>query len=391
MNQLPTVGAEVLSRVPLRKAARFPSTLICFSHLRWDFVYQRPQHLLSRFAADTSVFYMEEPVYGDWQPHYVITEKAANLHVVVPHLPESRTAEMTEAILRELLDDFMTGRNMLDTAFWYYTPMALAFSGHLNPAITIFDCMDELSAFKFAPARLKQMEQNLLSRADVVFTGGISLYEAKKSRHINIHAFPSSIDFAHFSKARNGVAEPADQLSIPGPRFGFYGVVDERFDIELLREAAALRPEWHFVIIGPVVKIDPAALPQGPNIHYLGGRTYKELPAYLKGWDVAIIPFAMNESTQYISPTKTPEYLAGGKPVISTPIHDVVHPYADEALVHIAANGAEFVAAGDAILAAKGNEEKWLRKVDTFLKGNSWDQTYLSMKSLIINAMSRQN
>lgn len=391
MNQLPAVGAEVLQHLTLRKGARIPSTLVCFSHLRWDFVYQRPQHLLSRFAQDTEVYYMEEPVFGAERPHYVITEKADHLHVIVPHLPDGYTTEMAEAIQRELLNDFMTGRNILDSVFWYYTPMALAFSGHLNPAITIFDCMDELSAFRFAPPRLKQMEQNLLSRADVVFTGGMSLYEAKKNRHVNIHAFPSSIDFAHFAKARNGITEPADQLAISGPRFGFYGVVDERFDVELIREAAALRPNWQFVIIGPVIKIDPAILPQGANIHYLGGRTYKELPAYLKGWDVAIIPFAMNESTQFISPTKTPEYLAGGKPVISTPIHDVVHPYADEALVHIAADAAAFVAAGDEILSQKASQDKWLRKVDLFLQGNSWDQTYLSMKSLIINTLSRHN
>ncbi len=200
-----------------------------------------------------------------------------------------------------------------------------------------------------------------------------------------------SIDYAHFSKARNGVAEPADNTAIPGPRFGFYGVVDERFEIQLLRELATRKPDWHFVIVGPVVKIDEAMLPRGENIHYLGGRSYKELPAYLKGWDVAIMPFAMNESTRYISPTKTPEYLAGGKPVISTPIHDVVYPYGEEKLVHIASTADEWIAAGEEILAQKGNSSAWLQKVDTFLKGNSWDQTYLSMKSLIINTLSRHN
>ncbi len=334
---------------------------------------------------------MEEPIFDAEFPHYVIDEKSPTLQIVVPHLPEGTSPEAAEDMQRELLDGFMATRSQRDTAFWYYTPMALAFSGHYNTAVTVFDCMDELSAFKFAPPRLKQMEQNLLSRADVVFTGGVSLYEAKKARHLNIHAFPSSIDYAHFSKARNGIAEPADQLAIPGPRFGFYGVVDERFDIELLREAAAMKPDWHFVIVGPIVKIDPATLPQGANIHYLGGRTYKELPAYLKGWDVAMILFALNESTKYISPTKTPEYLAGGKPVISTPIHDVVHPYGKESLVHIANNATEFVEAGEKILASSQDSEKWLRRVDNFLKGNSWDQTYLSMKSLIINTLSRQN
>ncbi len=269
--------------------------------------------------------------------------------------------------------------------------MALTFSKHVRPAVTIFDCMDELSAFKFAPQSIKDLEQELLNRADIVFTGGVSLYEAKRNRHVNIHAFPSSIDFEHFSKARNGIAVPADQQAIAGPSFGFYGVVDERFDIELLRNAAALRPDWQFVIIGPIVKIDPADLPQAPNIHYLGGRDYQQLPAYLKGWDVAFIPFAMNESTRFISPTKTPEYLAAGKPVISTPIHDVIFPYGDQKLVHIAANAAEFVAAGDQILAEKAAEETRLEKVDRFLQGNSWDQTYRAMKSLIMKTIGQRN
>ncbi len=391
MNQLASASADILKHVPTLKAASLPATMVCFSHLRWDFVYQRPQHLLSRFARDMAVFFVEEPVFAEGKPRYVVTEKAHNLHVMVPHLPHGTTPDDAEYLQRLLLDGFMATRSARDTAFWYYTPMALSFSAHINPAITVFDCMDELSAFKFAPQRLKQMEQNLLSRADVVFTGGQSLYEAKKTRHVNIHAFPSSIDFSHFSKARNGVAEPEDNVAIPGPRFGFYGVVDERFDIELLRELATRKPDWHFVIVGPIVKIDEASLPRGGNIHYLGGRTYKELPAYLKGWDVAIMPFAMNESTRYISPTKTPEYLAGGKPVISTPIHDVVHPYGDEQLVHIAATADEWINAGEQILAEKDKKESWLKRVDTFLKGNSWDQTYLSMKSLIINTLSREN
>jgi glycosyltransferase involved in cell wall biosynthesis len=391
MNQTASVHADSLKHIPVRKASRLPSTLVCFSHLRWDFVYQRPQHLLSRFAKDMSVHFIEEPVYDDGTPRYVVTQKAPNLNVLVPHLPNGTAPDEAEFLLRNLLNGFMATRSARDTAFWYYTPMALSFSSHINPAITIFDCMDELSAFRFAPARLKQLEQNLLSRSDIVFTGGQSLYEAKKSRHVNIHAFPSSIDYSHFAKARNGIAEPEDNVAIPGPRFGFYGVVDERFDIDLLREVADQKPDWHFVIVGPVVKIDEASLPRNTNIHYLGGRSYAQLPAYLKGWDVAIMPFAMNESTKYISPTKTPEYLAGGKPVISTPINDVVHPYGDEALVHIAADAASWVAAGEELLAAKDEKDQWLKRVDTFLLGNSWDQTYLSMKSLIINTLNREN
>jgi UDP-galactopyranose mutase len=238
--------------------------------------------------------------------------------------------------------------------------------------------MDELAAFKNAPTALKENEKELMAKADVVFTGGHSIYEAKKDLHPNIHPFPSSIDKEHFGKARKKVEEPADQAHIPHPRFGFFGVIDERLDIELIRQVAEARPEWHFIIIGPVVKINPASLPRFENIHYLGGKDYKELPQYIASWDIAMIPFAMNESTKFISPTKTPEYLAGGKPVISTPIKDVISPYGENKLVHIAANAEEFIQHAEAELAKK-NHNAWLHKVDTFLAGNSWERTWSQM------------
>jgi glycosyltransferase involved in cell wall biosynthesis len=236
---------------------------------------------------------------------------------------------------------------------WYYTPMALPFTEHLSPELVIYDCMDELSAFKFAPPQLTILEKELFKKADIVFTGGHSIYESKKNNHHNIFPFPSSIDKHHFGAARIQKNDPADQESIPHPRFGFFGVVDERFDIELLDQVAKAKPEWHFVILGPVVKIDPASLPHYDNIHYLGGKKYEELPAYIAGWDIATIPFAMNDSTKFISPTKTPEYLAAGKPVISTPIKDVVSPYGDNKLVHIVSNAKEFIAAAEKELSKK--------------------------------------
>jgi UDP-galactopyranose mutase len=242
--------------------------------------------------------------------------------------------------------------------------------------------MDELSNFKFAPPELKSLEKELLSLADVVFTGGESLYQAKKNDHKNIHAFPSSIDKEHFAKARLAGNDPDDQKQIPHPRFGFYGVIDERFDINLLNAVATAKPKWNFVIIGPIVKIDPASLPNLQNIFYLGSKTYNELPEYLTGWDVAIIPFLLNESTRFISPTKTPEYLAGGKPVISASIADVVNPYGNDGLVHIADNVSDFIIAGEQILKDL-NKITWLAKVDKFLQNNSWDITWGKMNDLI--------
>lgn len=372
-----------LKRTTTEKKDIFPNHLICFSHLRWDFVFQRPQHLLTRFAQKTKVYFIEEPVFVETdKPHYITTDKGNGVTVLVPQIAHGTQHHTVIAIQQQLLSELMAQLPQDDIAFWYYTPMALSFSSQFRPRLIIFDCMDELSAFKFAPQELKDQEAALMRRADIVFTGGHSLYHAKKGRHENLHAFPSSIDKAHFAQARTIPHDPSDQKNIPYPRLGFYGVIDERFDIDAIAGMAAARPDWHIVLIGPVVKIDPETLPKLPNIHYLGGKGYNELPEYLAGWDVALIPFAMNESTKYISPTKTPEYLAGGKPVISTPITDVVTPYGDLGLVKIAANAEEFVAAGDALLSPKFERAAWLEEVDAFLKNSSWDRTFEAMWNL---------
>jgi len=341
--------------------------LVCLSHLRWNFVYQRPQHLLSRCAKNRRVFFVEEPILSaatDWWLDVSIHE--SGVWVI----------DISQYIL------------------WYYTPMAVSFTNHLKPLAVVYDCMDELSAFKGAHPELKANENQLLKRASVVFTGGHSLYEAKQHQHENIHPFPSSIEKEHFATARTLSKEPADQKDIPHPRLGFYGVIDERMDIELLAGMAQARPDWHLVIIGPVVKIDPETLPTHPNIHYLGGKSYQELPAYLAGWDIAMLPFAINESTKFISPTKTPEYLAAGKPVISTPIRDVVRPYGENGLVRIGSNSEEFVACAEETFSESSDDRtKWLSEVDAFLADNSWDNTLGEMLALIERAIDgkRQN
>lgn len=358
--------------------------LICFSHLRWDFVYQRPQHLLSRYAQERRVFYVEEPIFDNGSMHMEVSRRDCGVWVVVPHLPEGLRSEIAlEAVQRAMVDRLFKEHSIRDCVLWYYTPMALSFTRHLEPLATIYDCMDELSAFKGAPPALCEREEELFQRADLVFTGGQSLYEAKRERHHAVQAFPSSIDHAHFGQARTLAAEPDDQAGIAHPRLGFFGVIDERFDIELLDGVAAARPDWQFIMIGPVVKIDPATLPRRQNIHYLGGKTYQELPAYLAGWDVALLLFARNESTRFISPTKTPEYLAAGKPVVSTSIRDVVRPYGEQGLVHIADTVDEFVNAAEAVLSGEHEQADWLARVDAFLASNSWDETWAQMSKLI--------
>jgi glycosyltransferase involved in cell wall biosynthesis len=362
--------------------------LLCFSHLRWGFVFQRPNHLMSRFSKHQRVFFIEEPIYHDAKEKIHIENFNENLFVVTPHLKTGISKQEADKRQKKLLNKLIESMRITRYFSWYYTPMALCFSDHLTPELVIYDCMDELSAFKMAPPELKIREQELFGKADVVFTGGQSIYENKKNYHPNIHAFPSSIDKHHFAQARTQKFSPADQETLPQPRFGFFGVIDERFDIDLIAEVAQRRPEWHFIMLGPVVKISYESLPHFENIHYLGMKKYDELPSYISGWDIALIPFAMNESTRFISPTKTPEYLAAGKPVISTPIRDVVSPYGDNKLVHIASNADEFIEAAESELKKK-RKSAWLKKVDEFLAGNSWDRTWSQMVRHIEDTMTQ--
>jgi UDP-galactopyranose mutase len=362
--------------------------LLCLSHLRWNFVYQRPQHLMSRYAKTRRVFFVEEPVFEDVSEPRVAIEAHDGVIVVVPKLPHGYNREQILVAQRAVLDHLIEAEGIARFVAWYYTPLALQFAGHLKPVATVYDCMDELSAFKNAPPELIAFEQQLLRKADVVFTGGQSLYEAKKHRHKNIHAMPSSVDVAHFAAARTIDRDPDDQRNIPHPRLGFFGVLDERLDIPLLDGIAEARPDWQFVMIGPVVKIDPADLPRRPNIHYLGGKKYEELPHYLSGWDVALLLFARNDATRFISPTKTPEYLAAGKPVVSTSIRDVVSPYGDRDLVRIADAVPDFVRACEDAL--REPPEPRRVRADVFLRGTSWDRTWAKTAALLDAALNEQ-
>ena len=366
-----------------------PPDLICLSHLRWNFVFQRPQHLMTRAARDRRVFFIEEPVFDApaGQPSVEIRQPIANVHVVVPHLAPGTGEAACLAAQQDTVDELLRTFDVTEYVLWYWTPMSLKFTDHLSPAAIVYDCMDELSGFAGAPPALRSIERELMRRAHVMFTGGVSLFEAKRSLHANVHAFPSSVDAAHFARARRITSEPDDQRSLPRPRIGFFGVIDERMDIELIAAVADRRPDWHLVLIGPTCKIDPATLPRHDNIHYLGMKSYQQLPEYLAGWDVAMLPFARNDATRFISPTKTPEYLAAGCPVVSTSIRDVVRPYAELGLVHVADDADSFVGAIEAAM----RDDAFTRqaKVEACLAGNSWDATFARMDTLIRVACGR--
>ena len=391
---LTSVGVPIQSEAEPSAPDSSRPTLFCFSHLRWDFVFQRPQHLMSRFARAMTVVFWEEPIeVGERETPYLKVRQAEDfpsVRIATPHLPQGLDDEQREAALKRLLDVHAAScaRPLVS---WYYTPMMLPFSRHLDTTAVIYDCMDELSKFRFAPPRLLDLEKELIGRADLVFTGGASLYEAKKSRHSSVHCFPSSVDREHFSKARSELAQPEDQAKLKHPRLGFYGVIDERFDIDLLRQMADMRPDWSFVMVGPIVKIGEDELPRAANIHYLGGKTYEQLPAYLSGWDVALMPFALNDSTQFISPTKTPEYLAGGKPVVSTPIRDVVRTYGHLEGVHIAHDADGFIRCCEKALEQSADPESgWLAEADLLLAAASWDTTQARMAGLISQVLGER-
>lgn len=367
-------------------------TLLCFSHLRWNFVFQRPQHLMTRFARTHRVIFWEEPIFdAAGEPSLDLSLCAkSGVTVAVPHLNANESADIHRKQLRRLVDELVAQRAGERLLRWYYTPMMLPFSRHLEADCTVYDCMDELANFKFAPPELLPFENELLAAADLVFTGGYSLYEAKRERHAQVHAFPSSVDVRHFGQARRAIEDPADQAGLARPRLGFYGVIDERMDLELIGAVAEARPDWQFVFIGPVVKIGQDDLPRQENIAWLGGKDYAELPSYLANWDVALMPFAINDATRFISPTKTPEYLAAGRPVVSTPIVDVMRHYGELDGVQIASNARDFVAACETALSLSRDNREWLRPVDALLSTMSWDETAQNMEALIQEAIAER-
>lgn len=359
---------------PLSNPVRRP-VIICFSHLRWNLVFQRPQHILTRLLGQFDVRYWEEPreEVGCTAARLERTPLESGLERIEPVLPPGLSPTEADAALRALLEETLKTQTG-PLVFWYYTPMMLGFSAGIRPDLVVYDCMDELANFAFAPADLVRREASLMARADIVLCGGKSLFEARAARHDNIYCVPSGVDVAHFARGTDGLPDPADQAPLPHPRLGFYGVIDERMDLELLAEMARLRPDWSFVMVGPVVKVSEDDLPHAANIHWLGRKDYAELPAYAARWDVALMPFARNASTEFISPTKTPEYMASGLPVVSTPIRDVVAGYGDIASVQIAEDAQGFVAACEALLAADDAERAgWRSEARDCLADKSWD------------------
>jgi UDP-galactopyranose mutase len=388
VSSTPSINAETrVVSLPRKVAALSP--IVCLSHLRWDFVFQRPQQLMTRFRVDRPVYYVEEPLPAPEGAEASMSLRAcpdSSVMIGTPLIPAGLTGDPLTAVLKALLDDMLAAEDVRDPVLWYYTPMMLPMSRHISASAVVYDCMDELANFRFAPPGLRPLEQELIAHSDLMFTGGYSLFEAKQRLHPDIHPFPSSVDRSHFEQARVIPAGTGER-----PKLGFYGVVDERMDLDLIAAVADARPDWTLVMVGPVVKISEDDLPRRPNIEYAGARDYDVLPAALATWDVALMPFAINESTRFISPTKTPEYLAGGRPVVSTPIRDVERHYGDLSSVWIAGTPEAFIDACDAALAmARDTSSEWLAEIDTALAELSWDQTLLRMSAQLDRMLARR-
>jgi glycosyltransferase involved in cell wall biosynthesis len=370
--------------------ARCDHDIICVSHLRWDFVFQRPQHLMTRLARHHRVFFVEEPRLGEGAARLETRIAEGGVRVVVPVLPrpddpadDGASHAVVGALLARLIDAEEINRFVL----WTYTPMVIPMAQHLRPTVVVYDCMDDLSGFLGAPPVLRELDARLMAIADLVLTGGHSLYQARKDQNPNIHPFPSSVDVGHFGRARWGASDPDDQRPLARPRIGFAGVIDERMDLDLLAGVADARPDWQLVLLGPVVKIDPATIPRRDNVHLLGMKSYQTLPEYMAHWDVAMLPFAHNSATRFISPTKTPEYLAAGLPVVSTSIRDVVRPYGDLALAEIADGVPGFVSALERAL-ARDRAALW-SAADAYLSHHSWDDTAARIRALVLEAIAQ--
>ncbi len=379
LQNLRVMAADAVKNADDQKLGHEYSILV-HSHLRWDWVWQRPQQFLSRLSENHPILFVEEPWFVDYLIESETTvwqaEKFPNITVVRPHFPEAwkKDRARIDAERRKTVDELLAGPlgdTFSEPVQWFYDPMAvIPFGGQMNEIANIYDCMDQLSQFRGAPAELVRRERLLLELADVVFAGGPKIHQAKVLHNENCHSYGCGVEIAHFGKARRPETPiPDDVAHLQGPVLGFFGCVDERMDYELLAKMAAAHPEWQIVIIGPAIKVDPEQFPQRENIHWLGAREYQQLPGYVKAFDVCLMPFAINEATEFINPTKALEYMATGTPIVSTAIEDVVLQFSD--VVQIADSHEEFIAFCERTISSPDSEAIQLGLELTTL--NSWE------------------
>jgi hypothetical protein len=363
-------------------------TLLFLAHLKWHHVWQRPQQLMTRFARRYRVIYVDPPALLEEIKEPELHEFGFDqgVQVLQPRFPAD-VGERSDTYWRMWLGMLPSVLRQAGShiVLWVSSPYVDQLLEHAKPHIqlAVYDCMDDLASFKDGGAEMRVLEEHLLGLVDLVFTGGHSMYQARKDRHPRVHCFPSGVDIEHYQQVQRTETPIATQIaSIPHPQLGYFGVLDERIDWELIREVAARKPEWHWVLVGPTAKVEPEALPKASNIHYLGKQAYSDLPGFLKGFDIATMPFALNEATRFISPTKTLEYLAGDKWVISTSVPDVVAFYSE--IVAIADGADAWIATIEASLAAPTGElQARLERARPVLEASTWDAIAARMADLV--------
>ncbi|HSU55816.1 MAG TPA: glycosyltransferase [Candidatus Dormibacteraeota bacterium] len=325
--------------------------IIVHSHLCWDWVWQRPQQFVSRLSKRHKILFVEtvapDPALVVPAARFRQVEKYPNTTILTVQFPAWRWGDgaYVDSERRRIVQQFVAGpgSEFENPVQWFYDPMAVpAFAGQMGERLTVYDCMDELSRFRCAPPEMSVREAKLLALADVVFTGGRKLWESKRRHHENCHFYGCGVDVAHFGKALKPETPIATQLeSLSKPVLGYFGVVDERLDYDLIARLADANPEWSVAIVGPVLKVEEASLPRRANLHWLGGQPYADLPSFCKGFNICLMPFALNEATEFINPTKALEYMATGRPIISSAVPDVVANFGE--VVHVADDVEEFI------------------------------------------------
>lgn len=358
--------------------------IIVFSHLRWNFIWQRPQQLLSRLAGRWRVIFVEEPLPGATRDELEVSEAAPNVQVWRLHVTGEAPGFHDDHLpaLQKLLEGGVRDQGVCDYWTWFYTPMAVPLASCLKPRGIVYDCVDDFAQLPGAPRQLLQRENALFKRADLVFTAGRSLFNAKRHRHPDVHCFPGSVDAQHFAAAHDEHPLHAD---IPHPRLGYSGVIDERINLPLIDAIATARPEWNIVMVGPVARIDPATLPRRDNIHWLGRQSYDDLPRFIRGWDVCLLPYALGDATRSISPAKTLEYMACGRPAVSTSIRDIVEPWGH--LVRVADTPEGFIADIEMLMArTPQQQDDHARQLAQAVAQTSWERTADAMAELVAQA-----
>ncbi|HEY0714316.1 MAG TPA: glycosyltransferase [Polyangia bacterium] len=361
--------------------------LICHSHQRWDHLCQRSQQLMIRFAANRRVIVFEAPVPDEAGPRLAVRAGKGGVVLATPHLvPElMRDPASRNAALKRIVDRLIVEHDLQDHVAWYDSPLALGYTAQLAPRLTVYDCVEDPSASKRDPVRFASLESALLRRADLVITGGQSGYEAKALHHPRVHRLAGGVDVRHFRRARSPLPVPADQHVIPRPRIGYAGVIDDRVDLTLIEQVAAANPGFQLVLLGAVVNIDPATLPRLSNIHYLGAKSYKELPAYLAGWDVAMLPLVRLGGGAALA-NKTAELLSAGRPIVATSVRDIVRPYGSDRLVRLADEPGEFA---NAIHASLATDLRDLRaRADRTLARMTWDALARQLADLMADRIT---